>query len=210
MMSQEGSTIRPAPLRYGRGQSVYGEGSPSSTLYRSETGLLRVVRVTSRGRTLTVRHLLPGDYFGEEVFEGGTHVYRVEALTRALVTSLEPDELQETELLEVTRSIGEQMRRTMHLSYHLQTGDLKQRIVRYLLELADTPLGGEDANNNLFVQATHELLAEGTSSTRESVSKVVTELREEGLIESGYRQITLKNLEGLKAVLPASKVAELV
>ena len=102
------------------------------------------------------------------------------------------------------------MRRTMQLSYHLQTGDLKQRIVRYLLELADTPLGGEDSNNNLFVQATHELLAEGTSSTRERVSKVITELREEALIESGYRQITLKNLEGLKALLPTSKAAELV
>lgn len=209
-MSQGVFSNRPAPLRYGRGQSVYGEGTPSRTLYRSETGLLRVVRVTSRGRTLTVRHLLPGDYFGEEVFEGCLHVYRVEALTRALVTSLEPEELHEAELLEVTRSIGDQMRRTMQLSYHLQTGDLRQRIVRYLLELADTPLGGEDANNNLFVQATHELLAEGTSSTRESVSKVITELREEGLIESGYRQITLKNLEGLKALLPVSKVAELV
>ncbi len=209
-MSQEITSIRPAPVRYARGQSVYAQGSHSSALYRSETGLLRLVRVTPRGRTLTVRHLLPGDYFGEEVFEGNVHCYGVEALTRALVTTLDPTQLSGLELLEVTRSLGDQMRRTMQLGYHQQTGDLRQRTVRYLLELADTPLGGEDSQNNLFVQATHELLAEGTSSTRESVSKVITDLREEGLIESGYRQITLKNLEGLAATLVTLKVAELV
>jgi len=209
-MSQAISGIRPTPVRYGRGQSVYEQGSSSSALYRSETGLLRLVKVTPRGRTLTVRHLLPGDYFGEEVFQGNTHCYGVEALTRALVTALDPSSLDSPELLEVTRSIGDQMRRTMQLGYHQQTGDLRQRTVRYLLELADTPLGGEDNQNNLFVQATHELLAEGTSSTRESVSKVITELREDGLIESGYRQITLKNLEGLAAMLATLKVAELV
>jgi len=86
-MSQAISGIRPTPVRYGRGQSVYEQGSSSSALYRSETGLLRLVKVTPRGRTLTVRHLLPGDYFGEEVFQGNTHCYGVEALTRALVTA---------------------------------------------------------------------------------------------------------------------------
>ena len=43
----------------------------------------------------------------------------------------------------------------------------------------------------MVVSATHELIAEGTASTRESVSKIITELRSEGLIESGYRSIVL-------------------
>jgi CRP-like cAMP-binding protein len=88
----------------------------------------------------------------------------------------------------------------MSFEVHLQSGDLRQRVVRYLLELADTPLGAEDAENRLYVRATHELLAEGSGSTRESVSKIVTELREAGLIETGYRHITLLDLDGLKGI----------
>ena len=83
---------------------------------------------------------------------------------------------------------------------HLQSGDLKHRVVRYLLELSDTPLGAEDSDNRLFVRATHELLAEGSGSTRESVSKVVTDLRDAGLIETGYRHITLLDLVALRSL----------
>ncbi|HEX2865133.1 MAG TPA: helix-turn-helix domain-containing protein, partial [Deinococcales bacterium] len=35
-------------------------------------------------------------------------------------------------------------------------------------------------------------------STRESVSKLVTDLRQEGLIQSGYRRITLLDPDGLR------------
>jgi CRP-like cAMP-binding protein len=47
------------------------------------------------------------------------------------------------------------------------------------------------------ISATHELIAEGTASTRESVSKIITELRSEGLIESGYRSIVLLDTDML-------------
>jgi CRP/FNR family transcriptional regulator, LitR-dependent transcriptional activator len=207
-------------LRFLRGQWVYSQGSPAKRLFRIETGLLRLVKVTQKGRVLTVRHLLPGDYFGEEALEPDglphTHCgtseqttleqtvppfhyqYGVEALTRTLVVPLEPHALEPAEATLMVRNLSEQLGRAMQYGFHLQTGELKQRVVRYLLELVDTPLGGEDGENLLFVKATHELIAEGTFSTRESVSKVITELREAEYIESGYRQITLKNLEGLQ------------
>jgi CRP/FNR family transcriptional regulator, LitR-dependent transcriptional activator len=200
-------------VRFNRGQMIYSQGSPTKTVYRIETGLLRLVKVTPKGRVITVRHLLPGDYFGEEALDHEFYCYGVEALTRTLVIPLELDVLQAQdsdlgEILLMLQNISEQLRRAMQYSYNLQAGELKQRVVRYLLELADTPLGGEDADNLLFVKATHELIAEGTASTRESVSKVITELREAGLVESGYRQITLKCSEGLNKLLVPSPQLE--
>jgi CRP/FNR family transcriptional regulator, LitR-dependent transcriptional activator len=197
-------------IRFNRGQMIYSQGSPTKAVYRIETGLLRLVKVTPKGRVITVRHLLPGDYFGEEALDHEYYCYGVEALTRTLVTPLELDVLQSEEadssgILVMLKNIGEQLRRAMQYSYNLQAGELKQRVVRYLLELADTPLGGEDGDNFLFVKATHELIAEGTASTRESVSKVITELREAGLIESGYRQITLKCSKGLHQLLTPAR-----
>ena len=91
----------------------------------------------------------------------------------------------------ITQSLSLQMHRLMDYEYHLQTGDLRQRVSRYLLRLASTPLTREDELGRKVVLATHELIAEGTASTRESVSKIITELRAEGLIESGYRSVVL-------------------
>ena len=92
------------------------------------------------------------------------------------------------------------MQRLMDYEYHLQTGDLRQRVARYLLQLGSTPLARKDEEGRLAVAATHELIAEGTASTRESVSKIITELRSAGLIESGYRSIVILDSEALDEV----------
>lgn len=183
-----------------RGEHVYRQGERAGRLYRAETGMVRLARMTGRGRTVTVRHILPGDFFGEETLNEVSYGHGAEALTNATITSFDLGELNDALLLEVARSLGDQMRRTMTHEVHVQSGDLRQRIVRYLLELADTPLGAEDAENHLYVRATHELLAEGSGSTRESVSKIITDLRTEALIESGYRHVTLLDLERLREI----------
>ncbi len=200
----------PRKVRAARGELIYRQGEPSGLLYRADTGLIRLYQITPKGRTVTLRHVLPGDYFGEgslglsnlSVGTGSTqrHLCSAEALTPASLYIYEPQTLSGRDLLDVSRSIGQQLRRAMQHEVHLQSGDLKHRVVRYLLELSDTPLGAEDSDDRLYVRATHELLAEGSGSTRESVSKVVTELRDAGLIETGYRHITLLDLAALKTL----------
>jgi CRP-like cAMP-binding protein len=122
----------------------------------------------------------------------GSHREEIaEALTPAQIEAIDPQHINHTDLIKITRSLSQQMQRLMDYEYHLQTGDLRQRVARYLLKLAETPLCSVNDEGYQVVSATHELLAEGTASTRESVSKIITELRAEGLIESGYRSITL-------------------
>ena len=183
---------------YRRRQTLYLSGDPASSVFRVRDGLVRITRMTPEGRTLTVRHVMPGDYFGEEAFMSrGTREEIAEALTNTRIEAIDPDRIGATDLLTITRSLSDQMRRLIEYEYHLQTGDLRARVARYLLTLAATPLARLDADGRTMVAATHELLAEGTASTRESVSKIVTELRLEGLIATGYRNITLLDPEAL-------------
>lgn len=213
----------PRKVRAARNEVIYRQGERTGLLYRADTGLIRLYQLTPRGRTVTLRHVLPGDYFGEDSLilseqtpqmnlgsvPSGHHLYSAEALTPASLYIYDPARLSERELLELSRSMGLQLRRAMLHEVHLQSGDLKHRVVRYLLELADTPLGAEDTDNRLYVRATHELLAEGTGSTRESVSKVVTDLRDARLIETGYRHITLLDLRTLRSLAGIDLNAEL-
>ena len=199
---------RPHQMRYRRGQTVYYEGDPALSLFRVESGLIRIAKLTPKGRVLTVRHVLPGDYFGEEALNKQWRDHQVEALTDATLVPVDPQSITGENLGVVTRSLSDQLQRVMAYEYHLQIGDLRQRVARYLLQLAQTPLGGIDDNNRLYVRATHELIAEGTSSTRESVSKIITELRSEGLLQSGYRRITLLSKAALEHMAQHSDLDE--
>ncbi len=195
-------------LRYPRGAYLFRQADPARLLYRVETGLVRLAQLTPRGRLITLRLVLPGEYCGEDALHGGAYHHHAEALTNANVLSLDPAQLSEHAALEVARSFSSQLRRAMDHEVNLQSGDLRARVVRYLLHLADTPLGAEDPQNRLYVRATHELLAEGSGSTRESVSKAMTELRCSGLIETGYRHITLTDLAGLQALVAMNDSAK--
>ncbi|GBF05039.1 Crp/FNR family transcriptional regulator [Deinococcus aerius] len=186
------------PLR--RGDTLYYAGDPAPSLYRLDSGLLRAVRLTPQGRTLTVRHVRPGDIFGEETLQGQARAHQVVALTDASVTPLHPQHLGPAELWEVTRSLGAQLQRMMTDGVHIQDGELRERIARYLLNLADSSLGGAHRDGTRYVRATHELIAEGTGATRESVSKLIGEMRDDGLLTPAYRCLTLTDEAGLRAL----------
>ncbi len=179
------------PLRFQRKQTLYHNGDAAQSVFRVRDGLIRITRMTPEGRILTVRHVMPGDFFGEEAFMDGRREEIAEALTNAHVEAIDPALINHGDLMTITQSLSRQMQRLMDYEYHLQTGDLRQRVSRYLISLSETPLAAENADGYMVVSATHELIAEGTASTRESVSKIITELRSEGLIESGYRSIVL-------------------
>lgn len=188
------------PLRFQRKQTLYHNGDPAQSIFRVREGLIRITRMTPEGRILTVRHVMPGDFFGEEAFMDSRREEMAEALTPAQVDAIDPKLINHHDLMTITQSLSIQMQRLMDYEYHLQTGDLRQRVARYLLKLSETPLAAEDDSGRIVVSATHELIAEGTASTRESVSKIITELRSEGLIESGYRSIVLLQADELDEI----------
>ena len=187
-------------LSFQRKQTLYHSGDAAQSVFRVRDGLIRITRMTPEGRVLTVRHVMPGDFFGEEAFMHGQREEIAEALTNAQIEAIDPELINHGDLMTITQSLSKQMQRLMDYEYHLQTGDLRQRVARYLIKLADTPLATKDEAGRYVISATHELIAEGTASTRESVSKIITELRSEGLIESGYRSITLLDSLELQAI----------
>ena len=183
--------------RFARKETIYLRGEEARTLYRLEEGLVRVVELLPDGRLITLRHVLPGDYFGEEALEGNAYRYTAEAMTEAVVQGLDPRAMDHEALHRVARNLARQMRRVQAYEAHLQTGELRARIARYLLFLADTPLSARD-RQGIYVTVSHEEIADATASIRESVSKVLADLRREGLIATAYRRVYLLDLAALE------------
>jgi CRP-like cAMP-binding protein len=70
-------------LTFQRRQTLYHAGDAAQSVFRVRDGLVRITRMTPEGRILTVRHLVPGDFFGEEAFMDGKRDEIAEALTTA-------------------------------------------------------------------------------------------------------------------------------
>ncbi|RTG97858.1 Crp/Fnr family transcriptional regulator [Thermus scotoductus] len=183
--------------RFNRKELVFLAGDRADTLYRLQSGLVRIVELLPDGRTLTLRHVLPGDFFGEEALEGKRYRYAAETMTDVVVEGFDPKTMDHQALHQVARNLARQMRRVQAYEAHLQTGELRARIARYLVFLSDTPASFRD-EQGLFVTVSHEEIADATASTRESVSKILSDLRYEGLIATAYRKVYLFNLKALE------------
>ncbi len=180
-----------------RKEVVYRAGDRAEVLYHLERGLVRIIEILPDGRQLTLRHVLPGDYFGEEALSERQYKYTAEALTEAAAFAVDPKTLSNEDLRALAGSLASQMVQVQAYETHLQWGELRSRICRYLLYLAATAAKGQD-ERGIFVTASHEEIADATASTRESVSKLLSDLRHEGILDTGYRKIYLvdrKNLE---------------
>lgn len=85
------------------------------------------------------------------------------------------------------------------------TSDLKAQVAFLLLEHAEPNPGAQP-----MVHLTHEVIAQLLGARRQSVSRVIADLREEGLLTSAYRRIVINDAEALQGVagpsLPAWEV----
>ena len=77
-------------LKFQRKQALYHNGDPAQSVFRVRDGLIRITRMTPEGRILTVRHVMPGDFFGEEAFMDGRREEIAEALTNAVKHAAAP------------------------------------------------------------------------------------------------------------------------
>lgn len=180
-----------------RKEVIYRAGDRADALYHLEQGLVRIVEILPDGRQLTLRHVLPGDYFGEEVLSERQYKYTAEALTDATAFALDPQTLSHDDLRTLAASLASQMAQVQAYETHLQWGELRSRICRYLLYLAATAAQGQDERGT-YVTASHEEIADATASTRESVSKLLSDLRHEGILDTGYRKIYLVDRKTLE------------
>ena len=158
-------------------------------------GLVRVYVGAPDGRTLTVRYCRPGDILGAfSIF--GEH-FSMPATTQALVSSsllaCRPDvvwararedtRVAEMLLVEVSERVGAFVREITDSAFMT----VRQRIGRHLLDLASEQQRGAD----LVARISQQDLADAVGTVREVVVRVLRDLREERIVETGRVGIRL-------------------
>src|SRR4028119_75575 len=196
--------IATAERIYGPGDAVYREGEYGDALYVLTSGVLKVFRPYSGSKEATLRLLRPWDIFGHLAFEG-------EARQRAYVEAVTECEVTKVPKVFVERAV----RREPLVAFKLMTL-LELRLVQYeelvkcllpretevrlanLLPILAQKFGERrDGVVTIDLRLTHQDLAAMVASTRESVTKVLNEMRSRELIDIEAGRITLKDWRAL-------------
>ncbi len=202
---------RRAPMRtVPAGTIFYSPEEPSEVLFILKAGKVRIYRLSVEGKALTTAIVDAGTIFGEMAILGqGMHDSYAEALAPCTLCLMSRDDVKTLLLgdpriaLRITEILGRRLLEAERRLSDFAFKSLPQRLATLLVALAER----EGREPRLFrlgrpegreVRYTHEQLAEMAGSGRETVTKALNELREQGLIELRRGRVVLLDAGALR------------
>ncbi len=196
--------LRVAERRFGARETIYAPGDPDGHLYFLLEGTVRLYKIYGDYKEATTALLTEGDVFGALSLEEMPHQNTfAEAVTDARVAVVRKSALMEAITrrpefaLKLFSSFSERFRQSDETIESLLNREVSARLVTLLSHLGER-FGESDGSAMIIkVRLTHQDLANMIFSTREAVSKEMSEFRRAGLIEMRHRRISV-NLQPTK------------
>ncbi len=185
-------------MHYSRNSEIFGEGESAEHLYRVVSGAVRICKLMSDGRRQISAFYLPGDTFGLET--DGIHIFSAEAVSDCELLLVKRGPFVAAAMrnpgaiAELWSQTMDHLRRAQHHMLLLGRKNAQERIAAFLLELAERLCcAGE-----LRLPMSRQDIADYLGLTIETVSRTLTQLERDGLIEIPVsRQIVLRNRAAL-------------
>jgi CRP/FNR family transcriptional regulator, cyclic AMP receptor protein len=186
--------------QYNKRDVVLQKGAAGDSLLFLLSGQLQVIDVTEDGRAIGLRMLAPGDFFGEiAVINGTMRSASVVALSNVLVallpraTALYLFSHSPSVANQMLRFLAEKVQRDSQFRAILSIHNTAKRIYTFLDLLKEKKEGDEEVVENL---PTHQDIANMINTSRETVTRTLLTLVQQGVIKKGtHRLIIVKPQE---------------
>ncbi len=190
------------------GELLFSEGEPCAGLHIIAQGKVRIFKTSVGGREQVLALNGPGESVAElPVFDGGPYpasAMAVEDTEIAFISRLDFHGycLEHPEgALKVLTVVGGRLRRLVGIIEELSFTTIRQRLISALLKLAQTEGKKTERGIEFQLPATHQELASQLGTVRELISRNLMRLQAEGLLEVDARQIVVKDMKGLSALI---------
>lgn len=191
---------------YKKGEIIYFSDDPASTLYLIANGKVRLLRYLESGEEVVLNILGRGELFGElAILGGGSREEVAEALEKdTMICPVKVEEVRELMKddqefsFKIHRLIGLKLRKLERKVESLVFKDVKQRLAEFLFELNERQTAGDDSISH---KLTHKDIASLIGTSRQTVTSLLNEWRENEWIQFDRKRYTLLQPEKLKAYL---------
>jgi len=200
--------MRTVRKSYAAGEWLFTEGEPCTGLHIVSSGRVRIFKTSVGGREQVLAVEGPGSTVAElPVFDGGAYPASVVAVEDTEVAFISRRDFQAFCLehpevaLKVLAVVGARLRGLVAIIEELSFTTIRQRLASMLVKLAQTE-GKKTARGVEFrLPASHQEIANQLGTVRELISRNLMRLAAEGLVEVDAREVVVKDLAGLAAIL---------
>ncbi|MGI8934866.1 global nitrogen regulator NtcA [Leptolyngbya sp. BC1307] len=198
--SLAGGGFPPVVESYERNKTIFFPGDPAERVYFLTKGAVKLSRVYEAGEEITVALLRENSVFGVLSLITGDRsdrFYHAVAFTPVELLSLQGDQvaqaLEEHPELSalMLRGLSSRILQTEMMIETLAHRDMGSRLVSFLLILCrDFGVPGS-AGITVDLKLSHQAIAEAIGSTRVTVTRLLGDLREKGMISIHKKKITV-------------------
>lgn len=187
---------------YARRDVVLQKGGVGDSLLFLLSGQLQVIDITEDGRAIGLRMLSPGDFFGEiAVINNSIRSASVVALTPVLVallpraTALHLFSHSPSVAMQMLRFLAEKVQRDSQFRALLSIHNSAKRIYSFIELLKQKAADNVEVVENL---PTHQDIANMINTSRETVTRTLLMLAQQGIIKKGTHKLIIVDPERLK------------
>src|ERR671912_615685 len=194
----ENAGVRVVERRFRAKDIIFTPGDPDDQLYFVLEGTVRLYKIYGDYKEATIALLRDTGVFGKlSLVEGRWQDVFAEAVTDVRVAGVQKATLTEVIkrrpefAMKLFSSFSERLRQSDEVIESLLYREVSARLTTLLLNLGDRFGETQGSGTVLKVRLTHQDLANMIVSTREAVSKVMSEFQRAGLIEVRNRRISV-------------------
>jgi CRP-like cAMP-binding protein len=198
-----------------KGQPVFLQGDPGDEMFLLLEGRIRICCESISGREITLCFLNNGGFFGEmALLDGEPRSATAFAEANGHLMVLRRADFQSF-LLEVPTAgislmafLSERLRRANLKIQDLALLTVRERLAALLLDLAERE--GEPGEDGVTIvlpkTVSHKALSGLLGTSRETVSRMCSELKDQNMIAQDGRRIVVLDLEGLRTIFADAEV----
>ncbi len=183
-----------------KGEIVFSEGDLGNGFYIIETGRVKIYKLSLEGKEHIFHIYGPGKPFGEvPVFQGSHFPATAQALESSRLVFLPRREFvglitaHPSLAMNMLAVLSMRLREFTVMVENLALKEVPARLAAYLLVLAEE----QDNNNTVTLPVSKNQLAGLIGTTPETISRTLTKMAGDGVIQVSNREIVLRDMESL-------------
>lgn len=190
--------------QYKRNEVIFLEGDLGDSFYLIFAGEIRIYKLSPDGREKTLALIGAGDFFGEmALLDQKLRSASAEATIKTRLGVIHKEHF--TKLihqspgiaLKLIAKLGDRLRRANYQIESLVFKDVRERVIQFLLQYAEESIS--DAPVPLKKRVTHQEIANVVGTSRETVTRILGQLHEEGYISNIGRMIYIERYQDLES-----------
>ena len=193
------------PRRFEPNRVIFREGDESDTCYIVRSGHARAVREHADGRTISLAHFGPGDFFGElAMFDDERRSATVETLDEVDAIAILGADMRRLLrehpdiAVKLVISLGRRLREANERLTRQSFQTVQSRVAGVLRDLVEQAHAEGAAERDVLVRITQADVAQLAGSSRESASRFLAVLERAGVVTQGRGRVTVHDPAALE------------